>query len=110
MHASADADVIPNVVGSRRKPRRTAEARLDVRTSPQIKDAIERAAALSGRSVTEFVVASAKAAADEALRSEFVLQLTLEQSDRLVAALMAPAKPNASLLQAAARRRDLLGE
>lgn len=95
---------------ARRKARRSAEARLDIRTSAEVKETIERAALLSGRSVTEFVASSALAAAEDALRAAHVLRLTVDESRRLVEALMAPTEPNAALARAAERRHNLFGE
>lgn len=47
------------------EPRRE---RLEARISPEQKALLERAAALEGRSLTDFVVASAQAAAHETIR------------------------------------------
>lgn len=75
-----------------------------------MKELTERAAALSGQSVTEFVVSSARLAAEHAVKEEFVLRLTRDESARLARVLMEPGQPNAALLRAAERRQRLFGE
>lgn len=54
--------------------------RLDARISPEQKDLLERAAALEGRSLTDFVVSSAQAAKYETIRRYEVIELTVRDS------------------------------
>ena len=58
-----------------RSGRAAKTARLDLRVTPEQKRHLEEAAALAEQSVTEFVVASARSAANEILadRTRFVL-------------------------------------
>lgn len=93
--------------GSRTPPRRE---RLEARLSPEQKRLLERAAALEGRSLTDFVIASAQAAATETIQRYEVIALTARDSLAFADALMQPSAPNERLLIAARRHRDLIAE
>lgn len=88
---------------------KTKPERLDARVTPEQKDLIARGAAARGQSLTAFIVSSAQAAAEEAIRARQVLTLTARDSDALAAALLDPPAPNARLVAAARRYRDELG-
>lgn len=82
----------------------TATARLEFRVSPEDKARIERAAELSGEPVTSFARSAAEEKADRILREhEATTTVPAEFFDDLIAALDAPAKPNAALRKAAAK-------
>jgi len=66
---------------------------------------LERAAAYSGRSVTDFVISHAEAAARKVVEQLERLHLDEEQSRRLVEALLFPKKPVKKLREAIARHR-----
>ena len=68
----------------------TKPARLAARLSPQQKELIERAAAVQGLTVTEFVVQSAQAAAEAALARAAVIELSARDSVRVAEALLNP--------------------
>ena len=74
--------------------------RLGARVPASVKATLQRAADLTGRSLTDFVVASAKAAALETIRQHEVIELSAEDSKKLAEALMRPPAPNARLQQA----------
>jgi uncharacterized protein (DUF1778 family) len=84
--------------------------RLEARISREQKNLLERAAALEGRSLTDFVVASAHAAALETIQRHEVIALTARDSLAFAEALMHPPVPNARLRAAARRHRDLIAE
>jgi uncharacterized protein (DUF1778 family) len=84
--------------------------RLEARLSPEQKALLERAAALEGRSLTDFVVSSAQSAAVETIQRYEVIALTAEDSLAFAEALMTPAAPNERLRAAARRHRDLIAE
>jgi uncharacterized protein (DUF1778 family) len=84
--------------------------RLEARISQEQKRLLERAAALEGRSLTDFVVASAQAAALETIQRHEVIALTARDSLDFAEALMQPPAPNARLRAEARRHRDLIAE
>jgi uncharacterized protein (DUF1778 family) len=84
--------------------RRRAE-RLEARVTVEQKQLFERAAALEGRSLTDFVVASAQSAAAEAVARHELLQLSPRDQTVFVRALLKPPAPNKALRAAAARYR-----
>ncbi|MGK7946998.1 MAG: DUF1778 domain-containing protein [Microcystaceae cyanobacterium] len=93
------------VVNTSSKP---ATARLEARTTQEIKDLIQRAAELEGRSITDFVVASAQAHAYEVIKKHQILQLSTEDSKAFVEALVNPPEPNDQLKAAASRYKKMM--
>lgn len=83
--------------------------RLDMRLDERQKRLIEQGAALRGLSVSDFVVQSAAAAAEQAIRSQAVIELTLEGQQAFVQALENPPAPNQALRDAFRRRTEMLG-
>jgi len=82
--------------------------RLEARVTPEQKALLQRAAALEGRSITDFLTDSAQVAAYETIRRHEVISLTARDSATFVAALMEPAAPNDQLRTAAQRHRSLI--
>lgn len=81
-------------------------ARLDLRVTPEDKELIERAAEVSGRSQTEFVLGSARSEAQRTLREHDVMRLSERDRDVFIEAFLNPPEPNERLRQAAERYRD----
>ena len=77
--------------------RSTRTQKLDLRISPEAKDALARAAALSRRSLSDFVLESALARADETLADRRRFVLNADQWEEFVAALDAPPTENPAL-------------
>lgn len=77
--------------------------KLDLRITPEAKDALAHAAALSRRSLSDFVLESALARADEALADRRTFVLSGDKWDAFVAALDAPPADNPALKQLLAR-------
>ena len=84
--------------------------RVDVRVAPETKELLQRAAALRGRSLSDFVVESAQEAAVAAIRDHRVMTLTAEDSRALADALLDPPEPNEALIRAFRRHRELIGK
>jgi uncharacterized protein (DUF1778 family) len=82
--------------------------RLEARVTPAQKALIERAAALSGRTVTDFVVSSAQAAAEETIRTHEIIALTARESAAFVEALLNPPAPGENLRAAAQRYKEFM--
>ena len=81
--------------------------RLEARITPEQKALFLRAAHLAGRSLTDFVIGSAQAAAEETIRTHQVLELTARDAEAFLAALRDPPAPNERLRTAADRYRAL---
>lgn len=73
--------------------RTTRSEKLDLRLTPDAKTALQAAAAVSNRSVSEFVLESALARADEALADRRSFGLNPVQWKKFLAALDAPPRP-----------------
>lgn len=72
-------------------------ARIETRVSQEQKELIERAAAVSGRTVSDFVLTHVEVAAKKIIEEYAKLQLDQSQSLILVNALLTPKKPNKNL-------------
>lgn len=81
--------------------------RLEVRTTPDQKRLIERAAELRGTSVTDFVVSHIQEAATATIREFESLYLREEARELFVQTLLNPPEPNAALKAAAARHKQM---
>jgi len=85
------------------------DARLEARVSRETKTLWERAAAVQGRKVTEFVVSSASEAAHRVLRESEMSSLTRLDRIAFVEALLNPPAPNEKLRKAVARHARVFG-
>ena len=70
------------------------------RATPEEKALIAHAAALRGRTITDFVIEAAQSAAREVVAEETVIQLSAENQRRLAQALLDPAPANDALKDA----------
>lgn len=84
-------------------------ARLEARISPSQKSVLQRAAALSGRTLSEFVVASAQEAASKVIEAHESIRLTRAEQTAFVKALLSPPAASAGLRKAAAAYKKHLG-
>jgi uncharacterized protein (DUF1778 family) len=75
-------------------------ARLEARLPGSVYATIRRAAELKGRTVTDFVVSAAHAAAQRAIEEEGIIRLSAEDQLRFVEALLNPPPPNEALRRA----------
>lgn len=85
-------------------------ARLEARITPEQKELIEHAAALEGRSISDFVVSSVQAAALETIHQHEIITLSARDSRIFVEALLNPPEPNEALREAMRLSREILGE
>ena len=90
-------------------PNRVRSERLEARVTAEQKDLIERAAALQGRTVTDFVLASVQDAARRAIAEHQQLALTLRDSEAFVDALVNPKPVNDRLRDTIRRYRGATG-
>jgi uncharacterized protein (DUF1778 family) len=84
--------------------------RLEARITAEQKALFERAASLSERTLTDFVVSSVQAAAEEVIRRHDTIVLSPRDSVRFVEALLNPPQPNDALRAAARRHRAAFDE
>lgn len=81
-------------------------ARLEVRITPEQKDLFSRAAALTGRSLSDFVVAHAYDAATRTVQEHETMLLSASDRKIFVSALLNPPAPGARLRKAARRYKQ----
>jgi uncharacterized protein (DUF1778 family) len=72
--------------------------RINLRTSPQAKALIERAAALMGTTVSSFMLQNAYEAASRLVTQQDVLMLSDRDRDAFLEALAHPAEPTQALI------------
>lgn len=93
-----------------RSPRGRARAeRLEARVTSEQKSLIERAAALQGRTVTDFVLTSVQDAARRAIEEHNQLALSVRDSEAFVDALLNPKPVNDRLRDTVRRYRERAG-
>lgn len=86
------------------------EARLNVRLRPDIKQRIEKAAVLSGKTVTEFAVAALSDVSDKVLERHHATQLSDRDRDIFLKLLDKTAQPNKALKRAAQTHKRLIAK
>ena len=75
-------------------------ARLEARLPASVYARLKRAAALTGRSISDFVVSAAHDAAQRAIENDGIIRLSAEDQARFAQALIDPPAPNAALKRA----------
>lgn len=85
------------------------DARLEARVTTEQKALLQRAATLSGRSLSEFIVASAQEAAVRLIEEHETIRLSRADQIAFVTALLDPPAPSERLRQAAADYRRQMG-
>ncbi len=90
-------------------PDKSSGARLEARVSKVQKDMLQRAAMLSGRSLSEFVVASAQEAASRVIEDHATIRLTQAEQTAFVKGLLKPPAPSARLRKAVAAYKKTRG-
>ena len=88
---------------------RTRAQRLETRVTAEQKTLIEHAAALQGRTVTDFVLTSVQAAARRAIEEHHQLALSVRDSEAFVDALLNPKPVNDRLRDTVRRYRERAG-
>ena len=84
-------------------------ARLEARISPTRKSVLQRTAALSGRTLSEFVVASAQEAASKVIENHELIRLSRAEQTAFVKTLLAPPAPGSALRKAVAIYKKRFG-
>jgi uncharacterized protein (DUF1778 family) len=86
----------------------TRSTRLEAKLSPETLALVKRAAEIEGRSVSDFVVAAAREAAQRTIAETNVLHLALADRQALADALGTPPKPAPALRRARTAHRRLI--
>src|SRR5687767_6904733 len=89
--------------------RTTTPARLEARLPAEVHALLKRAAEIEGRSLTDFVVAAASAAARKTVEDAGMIRLSLEDQQRFAEALINPPPLSPALKRAIKRHRRLFG-
>lgn len=92
------------------KPGRARAQRLETRVTAEQKNLIERAAALQGRTITDFVLTSVQDAAQRTIERHQQIELSLRDSEAFVKALLNPRPVNARLHETVRRYRAATGD
>lgn len=82
----------------------TESARINLRTSPEAKALIERAAAIMGSTVSSFMLQNAYEAARRLVAEQEVITLSDRDRDAFLAALENPPEPNQALIDLMRRK------
>ena len=88
---------------------KTRAARLEARMTTDQKALLQHAAALLGRTLSEFVLASAQEAAAKVIQEHETIRLSRSEQVAFVTALLKPRAPNARLRKAAENYRRQTG-
>jgi uncharacterized protein (DUF1778 family) len=86
----------------------TRSTRLEARLSPETLAVVKRAAEIEGRSVSDFVVAAARQAAQRTIAETQIIRLSVADQQTLAEALANPPKPAPALRRARAAHRRLI--
>ena len=89
-------------------PSRTA--RIEARIAPDTLAAVKRAAEIAGRSVSDFVVDAARAAAERTIAETQIIRLSLADQQRVAALLARPPNSSPALDRAMEAHRSLIRE
>ena len=94
---------------TRRRPTTSVKTyRFDARLNEQQKLLIQRAADLEGRTMTDFVLHSAEAAAERTIEKRAMLVLTARETEAFAEAIVKPRAPGRILRRAARKYRETI--
>ena len=79
------------------QPAKASRATLNLRIKPELRGLIDRAAELTGKNRTDFVLNAARHAAEDALLDRTVIAVNSKAYAEFLARLDAPPRPNARL-------------
>ncbi len=94
---------------TKRRAVRSKSFRFDARLNKEQKNLIQRAADLEGRTMTDFVLHSAQAAAERTIQERAILILTARETEAFVDEILAPAEPGRVLRSAAKAYQRRMG-
>jgi uncharacterized protein (DUF1778 family) len=89
-------------------PQEHRTARLEARITPDALAVVRRAAEIQGRSISDFVVAAAREAAQKTIEETHLIRLSLEDQRRFVELLLDPPAPAPALERAKSAHARLI--
>jgi len=94
---------------TRKSPLKPVTERLEARVPRPLKSLIDRAAALEGRSITDYVIATLERDAVKVVHEHEILQLSTADSQAFAQAMITPPKPNRALKGILSRHSKTVG-
>lgn len=85
-------------------------ARLGARVAQDVLNTLKRAAEIEGRSVSDFVIAAARSAAEQTIERAQLLRFSLADQERIADVLARPAAMPDALQRAQSAHRELIRE
>jgi uncharacterized protein (DUF1778 family) len=83
-------------------------SRIEARIAPDALALVKRAAEIEGRSLSDFVVAAAQAAARRTIEESHIVRLAADDQLRFAEALLSPPEASDALMRARERHRRLV--
>jgi uncharacterized protein (DUF1778 family) len=87
-----------------------ATSRLEARLPTDVYTLLKRAAEIEGRSLSDFVVSAARAAASRTIQENDVIRLSVADQELFAKTLANPPAPNAALKRAFRHHKRLFGK
>jgi uncharacterized protein (DUF1778 family) len=85
-------------------------ARLEARVAPELKARWQQAADLEGRTLTDFMISSMQESAERVIQRHQRMKLDRQDSLLFVETIINPPEPNAQLIEAARKYKEMMGE
>ena len=82
--------------------------RVEARIAPDVLEVVRRAAEIEGRSVSDFLVGSAREAARRTIEQTQIIRLSMQEQQRFAALLLAPPALPAAMTRAAKAHKKLI--
>lgn len=89
--------------------REKKEERIDARLTAEAKQQIDQAAALQGRSTSDFMVQAALTEASEVIEKQRIIRLTIEESVALAELMASEPKVSEASVAAMRRHQQIIG-
>lgn len=86
------------------------QARLEARIPPEVHALLKRAAEIEGRTMSDFVVAAASAAARHTIEETQMIRLSAEDQKRFVEALLKPPQVAPAMVRAFEHHKRLIAD
>ena len=86
----------------------TKQSRLEARVPPEVHSLLKRAAEIEGRTLTDFVVSAASAAARQTIEDVEIIRLTQEGQKAFLQALLDPPQPAPAMERAVKNRETFI--